>query len=178
MCKFIQTLCKGARLVRPPKKTLLKVCFSKRNWHLCLGRKDNTTNLEMTKSTRGTGDWHWCTTGSSSRWELPVVGAVRRPVSPAASAKKMWFAVAEKERKSSGVWAKNPAKKVPPISTIDTSPGRAWHVSIEKWSVFPAENSLKKCSASWQWGWCYRKQLKRSKLTWREKVCCKWSWPS
>ena len=36
----------------------------------------------------------------------------------------------------------------------------------KKWFVFPAENSAKKCSASWQWRWCHRQQLKRSKLTW------------
>ena len=72
----------------------------------------------------------------SSQQELLVVGtgAVRRgrdrriartrPVSSAASAKKMWFSAAENEIKSSGFQARNPAEKIP-MSTIYTSVGNA-----------------------------------------------------
>ena len=80
--------------------------------------------------------------------------------------RKCGFSAVENETKSSGFWAKNPAKNVPIfhhlhllLVVLDIFPPKIW-------LVFSAENSAKKCSASWQWRWRHRKQLKRSKLIW------------
>ena len=123
------------------------------------GKKNHTTNLEMAKSTRGAGGPN---TGVQQAFpynrnclQLVLSEGLKterndrtRLVSPTASAKKMWCSAAEYETKSSGFWAKHPAKNVPlpftrPLVVLDIFPPK-------KWFVFPAENSAKKCSASWQ----------------------------
>ena len=64
------------------------------------------------------------------------------------------FCAGEDDIKSSGFWAKNPVSQTtvlifPPFTLPLVVLGQLGIFPPEKWFVFPAENSLKKCSASW-----------------------------
>ena len=123
-------------------------------------KKNHTTNLEMAKSTRGAGGPN---TGMQQAFphnrnclQLVLSEGLKterndrtRLVSPTASAKKMVFRSGKGDKiqrilgqKSSEKCANFPPFTLP-LVVLDIFPPK-------KWSVFPVENSAKKCSASWQ----------------------------
>ena len=117
------------------------------------------------------GSWgaeHRCTTGFSWQQELLVVSAVRR-----AQDRKKWQ---DQACEPNGICEENVVFRSGKWDKIQRILGQKssekcynfppFILPLVVLDIFPPENSAKKCSASWQWRWFHRQQLKRSKLIW------------